>query len=43
MELMHTILPKAAYDAMLDQMYTQMSATMQQMGGEGMTAGRRRG
>jgi hypothetical protein len=40
-ELMHAILPKGAYDAMLDQMYTQMSASMQQMGGEGMTVGRK--
>jgi hypothetical protein len=36
-ELMHTILPKPAYDAMLDQMYTQMSATMQQMGAGGVS------
>ena len=32
MELMRTVVPKSAYDAMLDQMYTQMAATMQQMG-----------
>jgi hypothetical protein len=36
-EMMRTVLPKPAYDAMLDQMYTQMSATMQQMGGGGLT------
>ena len=30
-ELMHAILPKAGYDTMLDQMYTQMSASMQQI------------
>ena len=40
-ELMHAILPKSAYDAMLDQMYTQMSASMQQAGGEGMTVGKK--
>src|SRR3954468_23676034 len=40
-ELMHAILPKGAYDAMLDQMYTQMSASMQQMGGQGMTAAKK--
>ena len=40
-ELMHSIVPKAAYDAMLDQMYTQMSASMQQMGGEGFTVGKK--
>ena len=40
-ELMHAILPKGAYDAMLDQMYTQMSASMQQAGGEGMTVGKK--
>ena len=38
LELMRTIVPKAAYDAMLEQMYTQMSATMQQMGGKAIPA-----
>lgn len=32
LELMRIVVPKSAYDAMLDQMYTQMTATMQQMG-----------
>ena len=36
-DLMHEILPKAGYDTMLDQMYTQMSASMQQMGKEALT------
>lgn len=36
-EMMRSVLPKPAYDAMLDQMYTQMSASMQQMGGGGLT------
>jgi hypothetical protein len=40
-DMMHAVLPKAAYDAMLDQMYTQMSASMQQMGGEGLTVGKK--
>src|SRR5262245_11203489 len=35
-QLMHSIVPRAAYDAMLDQMYTQMSASMQQAGGKGI-------
>ena len=38
LELMRTIVPKGAYDAMLDQMYQQMSATMQQMGGKSIPA-----
>ena len=38
MELMRTVVPKAAYDAMLDQMYQQMSRTMQQMGGKAIPA-----
>ena len=42
LELMRTIVPKAAYDAMLEQMYTQMSATMQQMGGKGIRRASRR-
>ena len=41
-ELMRTILPKPAYDAMLDQMYTQMSATMQQMGAAGLTEAKKK-
>jgi hypothetical protein len=41
-ELMHTILPRPAYDAMLDQIYTQMSATMQQMGGKGVPASKQK-
>ena len=34
--------PKAAYDAMLDQMYQQMSATMQQMGGKPIPASKQK-
>jgi hypothetical protein len=41
-ELMHSILPKTAYDAMLEQIYTQMSATMQQMGGKGVPAAKQK-
>jgi uncharacterized protein len=37
-ELMRTIVPKGAYDAMLEQMYAQMSSTMQQMGGQALPA-----
>jgi uncharacterized protein len=33
-ELMRSVVPKAAYEAILEQTYTQMSATMQQMGGK---------
>ena len=40
-EMMHAVLPKPAYDAMMDQMYTQMSASMQQMGGEPLTVGKK--
>lgn len=32
-QMMHSIMPKTAYDAMLDQMYTQMSASMAQAQG----------
>ncbi len=35
LELVRTIVPPEAYDAMLDQMYQQMSASMQQAGGGG--------
>jgi uncharacterized protein len=35
-QLMKSIVPRAAYDAMLEQMYTQMSVSMQQMGGKGI-------
>jgi hypothetical protein len=42
LELMKTIVPKGAYDSMLDQMYTQMSATMQQMGGKGIPASKQK-
>jgi hypothetical protein len=38
MELMRTIVPKSAYDAMLDQMYQQMSRTMASMGGKPIPA-----
>ncbi|HEY7372104.1 MAG TPA: DUF2059 domain-containing protein [Polyangia bacterium] len=42
LELMRTIVPRGAYDAMLDQMYTQMSATMQQMGGKSIPASKQK-
>ena len=41
-EMMHAVLPRPAYDAMMDQMYTQMSASMQQMGGEPLTVGKKK-
>jgi len=43
LDLMKTILPKSAYDSMLDQMYTQMSASMKQMGGPGIPANKQKG
>ena len=36
LELIRTIVPRAAYEAMLEQMYSQMSAGMEQAGGEPM-------
>jgi hypothetical protein len=42
MELMRTIVPKPAYDSMLEQMYAQMSATMQQMGGQAIPANKQK-
>ena len=42
LELMRTIVPPAAYDAMLAIMYQQMSATMQQMGGKGIPASKQK-
>lgn len=36
-ELMRSVLPKDAYETMLEQMYSQMSMAMQQSGGEPMT------
>jgi uncharacterized protein len=42
LELMRSIVPKAAYDAMLDQMYQQMSATMQQLGGKAIPAAKQK-
>jgi hypothetical protein len=41
-EMMRTVLPKPAYDAMLDQMYTQMSASMQQMGSGGLSEAKKK-
>lgn len=38
LELMRTVVPKPAYDAMLDQMYAQIFATIQQRGGPPITA-----
>jgi len=43
MELMRTVVPKAAYDAMLDQMNQQMSRAMQQMGGKAIPADKQKG
>jgi uncharacterized protein len=40
--MMHSIIPKSAYDAMLDQMYSQMSASMQQMGGKSIPAAKQK-
>jgi len=42
LDLMKTIVPKGAYDAMVEQMYTQMSATMQQMGGKSIPASKQK-
>jgi uncharacterized protein len=41
-DMMHAVVPRAAYDAMLDQMYTQMSATMQQAGGKAIPAAKQK-
>jgi uncharacterized protein len=38
MELMRTVVPKAAYEAMIDQMQQQVFRTMQQMGGKAVPA-----
>jgi|HubBroStandDraft_5_1064220.scaffolds.fasta_scaffold46485_3 hypothetical protein len=38
MDLMRTVVPPAAYDGMLEQMYAQMSAAMQKQGGTAMPA-----
>lgn len=42
MELMRSVVPRAAYDAMLDQMYQQMSMSMQQMGGKAIPAAKQK-
>jgi len=42
-ELMRTVVPKAAYDAMLDQMNQQMSRAMQQMGNKAIPADKQKG
>ena len=36
------MVPKAAYEAILEQTYTQMSATMQQMGGKPIPASKQK-
>jgi hypothetical protein len=41
-QLMHAIVSRPAYDAMLDQMYSQMSATMAQMGGKAVPAAKQK-
>jgi len=41
-ELMRSVVPRAAYEAILEQTYTQMSATMQQMGGKLMPASKQK-
>ena len=41
-ELMRSVVPKAAYEAILEQTYTQMSATMQQMGGKPIPASKQK-
>ena len=44
LELVRTIVPPEAYDAMLDQMYSQMAASMQQAGGgAGLTPDKQKG
>jgi len=42
LELMKSIVPRGAYDAMLEQMYAQMSATMQQIGGKPIPASKQK-
>jgi hypothetical protein len=42
LELMRTIVPRGAYDAMLDQLYAQISATIQQSGGKGIPASKQK-
>jgi hypothetical protein len=41
-ELMRTIVPKGAYDAMLEQLYAQISATMEQRGGKPIPVSKQR-
>ena len=41
-ELMRSVVPRAAYEAILEQTYTQMSATMQQMGGKPIPASKQK-
>jgi uncharacterized protein len=43
MALMRQIMPPEAYDAVLDQMYQQMSASMKQAGGGAMTPKQQKG
>jgi hypothetical protein len=42
LELMRTVVPRAAYDAILDQLYAQLSATMQAQGGKGIPANKQK-
>jgi hypothetical protein len=41
-ELMRSVVPKAAYEAILEQTYTQMSAAMQQTGGKPIPASKQK-
>ncbi|HMF39654.1 MAG TPA: DUF2059 domain-containing protein [Polyangia bacterium] len=41
-EVMKTIVSRAAYDGMMEQMYTQMSATMLQTGGKSVSASKQK-
>ena len=41
-ELMRQVVPRAAYEAILEQTYAQMSATMQQMGGTPIPASKQK-
>jgi hypothetical protein len=42
LDLMRTVVPKAAYDAILDQMYAQLSTAMQAQGGKGIPASKQK-
>lgn len=42
LELIRTVVPRSAYEAMLNQMYTQMSAAIAQQGGKPLPAEKRK-